>query len=209
MATAQGRASLPLGGNAWNLEVQVNAADAFISESGTTIGEPFQAAGYLHLWKRNASSAWGLFAGIAPIDINLTSVGGEFAHYLPHASWGAALAYTNLSGLGESASAWTRQRQPQLLLQPQRSPGRSGNCGDAERGRIERDDLERHGRPRASLRHAAGERVCRGYLHQRGKRNRRDRGRRLPHLPRQAGLRPLQSHEKDVPFTFALPTLIL
>jgi hypothetical protein len=87
-----GRASMPLM-NAWNFEAEANARDYFFFDGGT-FGEPVQADAYLHLWKRLPTSSWGVFGGVSPFEEVIWSAGGEFKHYLPHASFAAAAAVT-------------------------------------------------------------------------------------------------------------------
>jgi hypothetical protein len=115
---ALARGSFALGSR-WNLEGEANAKAFLVTRAGLAGGFPFQADGYVHLWARHASnSAWGIFAGGTPFQAVFVSVGGEFKHYQARSSFGAAAAFTSASSAGTTETGWTLNASANLYLNP-------------------------------------------------------------------------------------------
>jgi hypothetical protein len=211
---SSGRANLPLGPR-WNLEAEANAKSIFESASGGTLGFPFEADGYLHLWSQhNANAAWGLFGGVSPVEAVFWSFGGEFKHYLPHASFGAAVALTGFASLGSSTpgdSGWTVDAAANWYLNPNHRIGLSaaltsgltfGSSGSGSLWRVTADFEHRFASLPVSL-WLAGTRehsafTGSAWLAMAGFRIFMDR-------PGST----IQSHERDVPWSFVLPNLLI
>ena len=209
-AVGSGRASLPLG-PAWNLEVEANGRDFFESLGGVSVGAPIQADGYVHLWDRKPTSAWGIFGGVSPIEVSFVSLGGEFKHYAPHGSLGAAAAVVVVpnSIIGNS-TGWALDASANHYLNPDLRFGIQGavlggfDFGVGSNGAVwsATADLEkRSANLPLSLWGSAG---WQNSLEGNG-------------WSAMGGLRifldkpgsTLQSHEQDVPFSFVLPNIIL
>ena len=189
----------------WNFEAQLNAADIFLSGEGL----PIQGAGYLHLWDRLSSSAWGVFAGVAPFEINFTSVGGEFVHYLPHASFGAAVAFTDLSEI--SSSGWTLNGTANFYFNPNlrvgiQGAGLFGLSGLSGLGTNDLWQVSADIEHRSSM-HPLSLFASTSYGSELGFNSWTVEGGFRIFLDKPGST--LQSHEQDVPFTFALPQLLL
>jgi hypothetical protein len=211
---SSGRANLPLGPR-WNLEAEANGKALFAQESGGTFGIPFQADGYLHLWSRHtANSAWGIFGGASPIEAVFWSFGSEFKHYLPHASFGAAVALTGYPGLGPSTpgdTGWTLNASANWYLNPNHRIGLSaaltnglsfGSSGSGTLWQVTADFEHRSASLPVSLWLSASREhaVFTGdaWLAMAGFRIFMDR-------PGST----IQSHERDVPWSFVLPNLLI
>jgi hypothetical protein len=210
---SSGRANLPLGAR-WNLEAEANGRALIVNEPSATFGMPFQADGYLHLWSRHtANSAWGLFGGASPFDFVFWSFGGEFKHYLPHASFGMAVALTGFPSLGTSAPAdtgWTLNASANWYLNPNHRVGLAaamtsgltfGSSTSGNLWQVTADFEHRAANLPVSLwLSATRERSVAGdaWLGLAGFRIFMDR-------PGST----IQSHERDVPWSFVLPSFLL
>jgi hypothetical protein len=207
---SSGRASFAVGPR-WNIEAEANAKAGFESASGFGVaGFPFQADATLHFWARHAaSSAWGVFANVSPFEVVFWSLGGEFRHYLPHASFGAAAAVTVVPAAFSSPSqtGWTLSASGNWYLNPNHRIGLSAammtgfDFSGGEPWQLTADFEHRSATLPVSLWLSAtrmrGAGNTSAWIALAGFRIFMDR-------PGST----LQSHEQDVPFAFQLPQLV-
>jgi hypothetical protein len=125
------RASMPFL-NGWNVEGQANGRAILRSGGPGSIGAPFQASGYAHFWLGSPSSpsAWGGFVGVstglAAGGVIYTSLGVEGRTYLPRASLGGAVAGTVMSVGTVNAAAWTFNAAVNFFPNPDNRIGLQG-----------------------------------------------------------------------------------
>jgi hypothetical protein len=206
--TAAGKASAPIGAMGWNLEGEADAEAMFVSAGSDHFAVPTQAAAYVHLWKRQPMSAWGLFAGTAPLEIAFTSVGGEFKHYTANASFGAAAAATFFPGSG---TGWTINTSANFYPHPDLRIGLAGAVTGGL-GQIDPDWTDTAAKVTADIEHRnAGRPVSlwasASWLSNINGESWNALGGFRVFIDRPSST--LQSHEQDVPFTFTLPDFLL
>jgi hypothetical protein len=115
--TSVGRGNKPLGMN-WNLEGQADVKSLFQQQGGNKSGAAAQADAYAHLWGRYPNAAFGMFLGTSPVNPILTSLGGEIKGYSPRAAFGAAAAATFMNFGHVTATGWTLNLYGNFFFNP-------------------------------------------------------------------------------------------